>query len=149
MNEIVVPSAFATALTNALKAFEPDGDVVDALAAWFHYDFVVGSGTSDVEAHMSASRWSTTLQHAVIFPDKGTARAWFEARKGKLIDTYQVHSDGRTWEPQARRITEARPTFVEIDGSRRYYRELKVVTQTKFIIVIKTETAICAYRETA
>ena len=132
-------------LARAKAAFTPQGVLVDALHAWIDFAHTDNLSVENEDGMRFFAGWSHAVHHATRHGTRGTMRAWFEAHKGDQVDTLQVHQDGQLWCPQARVINDVRPTFAEIGGSRRHYREAQVITQDADTLIIHTETAICAY----
>ena len=138
------PNSYAEALTASQRAFEPGRNPVDALDAWFLFEqkAVTGQGQAAIN---EANAWWYALHFALVGNTGSSARRWFQQHRDDQVETYQVHSDGRTWQPGPRAVTAVRSTFVELAGSRRHFREFEVVAVAEPMLVIKTETAICAY----
>lgn len=140
-------STMAQTLARTRAAFITQGVPVDALHAWIDYAHANSLARDDGAGMHMAAQWSHALHHATRHGTRGTMRSWFEAHKGKEVDTLQVHKyDGHVWVPPARVIDDVHATFVEIGGSRRYYREAHTLAQDADTLIIYTETAVCAYR---
>lgn len=55
-------------------------------------------------------------------------KSWFESHHGKRVYTQQRSvQTGDLWEPGPRTVDATRATYVTLDGSRRYYRGMKVI----------------------
>lgn len=132
-------------IARAVAAFTPQGVTVDALHAWIDHAHAASLAADSEEGMRFAVRWSHAVYDASRHGTRGTMRMWFDAHQGQEIETLQVHSDGRVWAPAARVVELVRPTFVVIDGSRRYYHEGQVITQTPDLLIITTQYAVCAY----
>jgi len=133
-------------LDRAKAAFTTQGVLVDALHAWIDFGHTDNLSTDNEDGMRFWAGWSHAVHHVTRHGTRGTMRMWFEAHKGVTVDTLQVHQDGQPWSPQGRVITDVRATFVVIEGSRRHYREARVITQDADTLIIATETAVCAYR---
>lgn len=103
-------------------------------------DKLIPSLTDDV--HRSAKTYRETLTGQR--QKSGTAKAWFQARHGQLVDTLQASQMG-LWGPNGRVIDASRGTYVRLDGSIRDYKGLKVVHVTDDVLMVEDDLSMIIY----
>lgn len=127
-------------------AFEADGARSDALLAWSDYLFLVAMQRDRQHDMVEAVRWRAGVVGVRNYGTRYSLHRWFEARAGARVETMQIDSQVHLWRPGPRTVNQVRPTFVELDGSRRYFRECSVIGATSNCIIVAAPDQVCAYR---
>lgn len=89
---------------------------------------------------------AATIREALDAPAGGTMRAWMERHSGRDVTTVQAANDGSSvWAPTGRVIDASRATFVEFNGSTRYYAGMRVLHTTDSVLIVADEWHTIAY----
>ena len=96
-----------------------------------------------IEAAESAGRhdavavWRNALTQAPSAP-RGTMAAWFKARHGQAVETFQWNNDGgKPWAPGARTVSATRAGSVSLNNSQRDYAGMRVIGASESALLVR------------
>lgn len=90
------------------------------------------------------------IRDALDAPARGTMRAWMEAHNGDVVTTVQVHRDnGQAWSPTGRTVDATRAGSVQLSGSIRDYRGMRVLHATDDVLIVSDSWHVIAYVDEA
>ena len=86
------------------------------------------------------------IRGAYDAPAKGTMRAWMEAHHGDIVTTVQVNRDtGQAWSPTGRTVDATRAGSVQLSGSTRDYKGMRVLHATDDVLIVSDSWHVIAY----
>src|SRR4051795_1409755 len=91
--------------------------------------------TADADAFVT--NIVTSVRAALYAAPSGSMREWMEAHDGQVVTTIQVHNgNGIPWCPTGRTIDGSTATYVQLSGSRRDYKGMRVIARTDNVLIV-------------